>query len=69
MARKSLLTVFALFTIPSFGQTVPAPDYVGSTACRTCHPAIYARWSKTRMANVVLDPKVHPEAIIPDLAN
>jgi len=29
---------------------------------------IYARWSKTRMANVVRDPKTHPDAIIPDLS-
>src|ERR1700722_11331038 len=26
------------------------------------------RWRKTRMANVVRDPKAHPEAIIPDLS-
>lgn len=43
------------------------PAYVGSTACRTCHSATYERWSKTRMANVVRDPKVHPEAVLPDL--
>jgi predicted CXXCH cytochrome family protein len=51
-------------------QSSPAqPDvpYVGSTACKTCHPAIYARWSKTRMANVVRDPKTDPAAILPDL--
>ncbi len=42
--------------------------YVGSGACRSCHEAIYARWSKTRMARVVLDPKTHPEAIIPDFS-
>lgn len=41
--------------------------YVGSTACKTCHSAMYARWSKTRMANIVTDPKVHPEVILPDL--
>jgi hypothetical protein len=29
---------------------------------------MYARWSKTRMANVVTDPKTHPEVILPDLA-
>ena len=44
-----------------------APSYVGSAACKTCHSAIYARWQKTPMANVVRDPKEHPEAIIPDL--
>ncbi|PYR70388.1 MAG: cytochrome C, partial [Acidobacteria bacterium] len=43
-------------------------SYVGSTRCGDCHPAIYARWSKTRMANVVTDPKVHPEVIIPDFS-
>ena len=43
--------------------------YVGSIACRSCHQDIYTRWSKTRMANVVRDPKVHPEAIIPDFSN
>ena len=40
--------------------------YVGSTTCRTCHTATYDRWSKTRMANVVNDPKLRPEVVIPD---
>src|SRR5579872_43385 len=48
-----------------FAQTA---SYVGSATCKTCHPALYARWSKTRMANVVRDPKVHPDAILPDLS-
>ena len=42
--------------------------YVGSLACRTCHAAVYERWAKTRMANVVRDPREHPDAIIPDLS-
>ena len=42
--------------------------YAGSAACKTCHTNIYERWSKTRMANVIADPKVHPEAIIPDFS-
>jgi predicted CXXCH cytochrome family protein len=29
---------------------------------------MYERWKKTRMANVVTDPKTHPEVILPDLA-
>ena len=54
------------------GQTSPnaapaSPQYVGSLACRTCHVEIYERWKKTPMANVVRDPREHPEAIIPDL--
>src|SRR5262245_47401693 len=45
----------------------PTAEYVGSSACRRCHGPIYTRWQRTRMANVVRDPKEHPEAIIPDL--
>ena len=42
--------------------------YVGSAACPKCHAQIYERWKKTPMANVVRDPREHPDAIIPDLA-
>jgi predicted CXXCH cytochrome family protein len=45
-----------------------AARYVGSAACQPCHAATYERWKQTRMANVVRDPKVHPDAIIPDLS-
>jgi predicted CXXCH cytochrome family protein len=41
--------------------------YVGSQACQQCHSDIYERWKKTPMANVVRDPREHPDAIIPDL--
>jgi predicted CXXCH cytochrome family protein len=47
----------------------PPPEgraYVGSQACRRCHQPIYDRWAKTRMANVVTDPREHPENVIPD---
>jgi predicted CXXCH cytochrome family protein len=61
--RKSALWIIAFFSaLPLSAQ------YTGSAACKTCHPAVYARWTKTRMANVVVDPKVHPEAILPDLS-
>jgi len=43
-------------------------DYVGSAACQKCHPAVYERWKKTRMANVVRDPKEHPDAYLPDFS-
>jgi predicted CXXCH cytochrome family protein len=51
-------------------QTAPVPNahYVGSAECKSCHEDVYARWGKSRMANVVRDPKQHPDAIIPDLA-
>jgi predicted CXXCH cytochrome family protein len=55
---------------PTVGLAAPpaSASYVGSTACRSCHSSIYERWSKTRMANVVRDPREHPDAIIPDLS-
>jgi len=49
----------------------PSPStahYVGSASCRECHSAIYESWRKTLMANVVRDPREHPEAIIPDFS-
>jgi mono/diheme cytochrome c family protein len=51
-------------------QSAPVANahYVGSATCQTCHQDIYARWSKSRMANVVRDPRQHPDAIIPDLS-
>jgi predicted CXXCH cytochrome family protein len=43
-------------------------SYVGSASCKTCHSQIFRRWQKTLMANVVRDPREHPDAIIPDLS-
>jgi predicted CXXCH cytochrome family protein len=69
---RHLPTVTALSAEPlSTTEQANAPEtahYVGSIACKSCHTAIYDRWSKTRMANVVRDPKKHPDAIIPDLS-
>jgi predicted CXXCH cytochrome family protein len=48
--------------------TASSARYVGSTACQKCHAQIYERWKKTPMANVVRDPKEHPDAISPNLA-
>jgi len=48
-------------------ETAESARYVGSAACEKCHAEIYAHWKKTPMANVVRDPRTHPEAIIPDL--
>ena len=47
---------------------VKSAHYVGSAACQKCHEQIYEHWKRTPMANVVRDPREHPEAIIPDLA-
>jgi hypothetical protein len=36
----------------------------GSTVCKNCQHAIYNRWIKTRVANIIRDQKTHPDAII-----
>jgi predicted CXXCH cytochrome family protein len=46
----------------------PHQHYVGSAACKGCHESVYTRWGKTRMANVVRDPREHPDAITPDFS-
>ena len=46
---------------------VKSAHYVGSQSCNRCQSQIYERWRRTPMANVVRDPREHPDAIIPDL--
>lgn len=48
--------------------TTTSAHYVGSQSCKKCHAEIYEHWQKTPMANVVRDPREHPEAIIPELS-
>src|SRR5471030_3552194 len=62
-----MLSRLLSITCLTLALSAQTPQYVGSAACKTCHADLYTRWSKTRMANVVRDPKEHPEAIIPDL--
>jgi predicted CXXCH cytochrome family protein len=49
-------------------QLTTTGHYVGSQTCAKCHAEIYEHWRKTPMANIVRDPREHPEAILPDLA-
>ena len=49
-------------------QTQISAHYVGSQNCQKCHAQIYEHWQKTPMANIVRDPRQHPDAIIPKLA-
>ena len=74
---SAVVIVSAALSVQVFSQAPTAPvvaqapadrAYVGSNACRRCHTATYERWSKTRMANVVTDPHVRPEVILPDLS-
>ncbi len=63
-----MLRLWILTAVMCAGASAQTSEYVGSEACAKCHPAIYARWKKTRMANVVRDPREHPEAVIPDFS-
>jgi predicted CXXCH cytochrome family protein len=64
---RTIFFIVALGLLAGLPATA-APTYVGSAACKTCHSAVYARWQKAPMANVVRDPKEHPDAILPDLS-
>jgi predicted CXXCH cytochrome family protein len=46
-----------------------AATYVGSQSCKPCHASVYQRWRLTRMANVVVDPHLHPEAVLGDFSH
>jgi predicted CXXCH cytochrome family protein len=70
MVLVALLPALLLAGEASQAQApVPAASlgYVGSAQCASCHRAIYDRWKNTRMANVVRDPKTHPDAIVADM--
>ena len=62
MHRHSILLAFALVCLHA------QQGFVGSKQCETCHAKVYQRWTKSRMANIVVDPKLHPEAIIGDFS-
>ena len=47
---------------------INSAHYVGSQSCAKCHGDIYGRWKKTPMANVVREPRDHPDAFVADLA-
>ena len=49
--------------------TAAATRYVGSEACKKCHLNVYNGWKQTRMANVVRDPREHPDAVLGDFAH
>jgi len=58
---------FAFLMSAAYAQPAkPADGYTGSAACKDCHESQYERWRTTRMANVVVDPKQHPEAVLGD---
>src|SRR3954467_6886366 len=73
MKYRGLLILTAFLLIPvclalKVHSQVPSKTYVGSATCADCHASVYERWSKTRMANVVTDPHVKAQVVIPDFA-
>jgi predicted CXXCH cytochrome family protein len=54
-----------LFSAVAYGQQAAA-HFTGSESCKGCHVKAYEGWKKTRMANVIQDPKVHPDAVLGD---
>jgi predicted CXXCH cytochrome family protein len=82
---RKYLVIFLAFSNLLFAAQQPAPDprhqtsaksestskghYVGSETCRRCHLAAYEGWKKSRMANILLDPRQHPEAVVGDFAH
>jgi predicted CXXCH cytochrome family protein len=73
MLRTPLLTIVAIavaFSLHAQPRTTPkARTFVGSAACRSCHQAAFKGWRQTRMANVIRDPKTHPDAVLGDFAH
>jgi predicted CXXCH cytochrome family protein len=70
MMAGLIALILALFTSPaaSTPQQNGNLSFVGSKACEACHKSTYDRWKKTRMANILVDVKEHPEAIIADFS-
>ncbi|HSI14197.1 MAG TPA: c-type cytochrome [Chthoniobacter sp.] len=66
---RNLPVTAGLSSAASLDHPLTNAQFVGSASCEKCHSDIYARWKKTPMANVVRDPKEHPDAITPDLAS
>jgi len=68
--RATIGACAAFAGISYLSAQAPAPTptaaYVGSAACSRCHAPIFNRWTQTRMANVLRDPREHPEAIVGD---
>lgn len=65
------LVVPFLLAACSSSTPSPPPDtspgsFVGSEQCQSCHLDIYTRWERTLMANVLQDPRTHPDAVLGD---
>jgi hypothetical protein len=63
-----MLLAFSLWTASGLAQESKA-HFMGSESCKACHAEVYKSWKQIRMANVVRDPKEHPEAVLADFTH
>jgi predicted CXXCH cytochrome family protein len=69
MNRAIRLFFLAIVLLPASGLAQPdGRAFTGSAACRECHEDIYDRWQGTLMANILQDPREHPEAVVGDFS-
>jgi predicted CXXCH cytochrome family protein len=68
LPRVPTIALFLVAALAAAAQQ-PKAHFVGSQSCKHCHEAQSAGWKQTRMANVVRDPKEHPEAVLGDFAH
>jgi predicted CXXCH cytochrome family protein len=61
-----LTILIGLVAIESRAAFTQGRKYTGSQACKSCHLDRFNGWQQTRMANILRDPKEHPEAVIGD---
>jgi predicted CXXCH cytochrome family protein len=65
----AVLSIFATDHLAISQTTSHVKHFVGSDACKSCHTRQFIGWKQTRMANVVRDPGLHPEAVLGDFAH
>ena len=68
---STLVIIAMTFAAPRHAEAQSASAnrrFVGSEACKKCHAEHYEGWMQTRMANVIREPKQHPEAVLGDFA-
>ncbi len=72
LCRPALLCTLSLLVLAFRHAPVEAADkpaFVGSDRCQPCHQQEFTGWKETRMANVVRDPSLHPEAVLGDFTH
>src|ERR1700741_4343046 len=61
------LLLLGICSVAASGQNEQkAAHFVGSNACQKCHAEQFNGWKQTPRANVVRDPRSHPEAVLGD---